>query len=81
MRTLYHLPLDPGCRQIRILLGEKRLEVALKTEKIWERREGFLKLNPAGEVPVLPGNCAGYRRRFRPFLAIYGRDNGGPGRF
>ncbi len=53
MRTLYHLPLDPGCRQIRILLGEKRLEVALKTEKVWERREGFLKLNPAGEVPVL----------------------------
>ncbi len=53
MSTLYHLPLDPGCRQIRILLGEKRLEVALKTEKIWERREGFLKLNPAGEVPVL----------------------------
>ncbi len=53
MRTLYHLPLDPGCRQIRILLGEKRLEVELKTEKIWERRESFLKLNPAGEVPVL----------------------------
>jgi glutathione S-transferase len=53
VRTLYHLPLDPGCRQIRILLGEKRLEATLKTEKIWERREGFLKLNPAGEVPVL----------------------------
>jgi len=53
VRKLYHLPLDPGCRQIRILLGEKRLEVELKTEKIWERRESFLKLNPAGEVPVL----------------------------
>ncbi len=53
MRTLYHLPLDPGCRLIRILLGEKKLEVALKTERTWERREDFLKLNPAGEVPVL----------------------------
>lgn len=53
MRTLFHLPLDPGCREIRILLGEKRLEISLKTEKVWERREAFLKLNPAGEVPVL----------------------------
>ena len=53
MRTLYHLPLDPGCRLVRILLGEKKLEVALRTERVWERREDFLKLNPAGEVPVL----------------------------
>jgi glutathione S-transferase len=53
MRTLYHLPLDPGSRKVRILLGEKRLEATLKTEKIWERREIFLRLNPAGEVPVL----------------------------
>jgi glutathione S-transferase len=53
MRTLYHLPLDPDCRLIRILLGEKRLEVTLKTEQVWERREDFLALNPAGEVPVL----------------------------
>ena len=53
MRTLYHLALDPGCREIRILLAEKRLEFELKTEKVWERREGFLRLSPAGEVPVL----------------------------
>lgn len=53
MRTLYHLPLDPGSRMIRIILGEKRLEVRLKTEQVWERRESFLALNPAGEVPVL----------------------------
>lgn len=53
MRTLYHLPLDPGCRKIRILLSEKRLDCALKTEQVWERREQFLRLNPAGEVPVL----------------------------
>lgn len=53
MRTLYHLPLDPGCRKIRILLSEKRLDCTLKTEQVWERRELFLRLNPAGEVPVL----------------------------
>ena len=53
MRTLYHLALDPGSRKIRILLKEKGLEVDLKTENIWERREDFLRLNPAGEVPVL----------------------------
>ncbi len=53
MRTLYHLPLDPGCRLVRIMLGEKKLEVSLKTERVWERREEFLRINPAGEVPVL----------------------------
>ncbi|CAE7508564.1 fzlA [Symbiodinium necroappetens] len=53
MRTLYHLPLDPGCRKIRLLLHEKGVEVELKAEKTWERREQFLRLNPAGEVPVL----------------------------
>jgi len=53
MRILYHLPLDPACRKIRILLREKQLDFEVKVEKAWERREGFLKLNPAGEVPVL----------------------------
>ena len=53
MRTLYHLPLDPGCRMIRILLAEKGLDFSLKSEKIWERREDFLSLSPACEVPVL----------------------------
>lgn len=53
MRLLYHLPIDPACRKIRILLGEKALACELRSEKIWERRESFLRLNPAGEVPVL----------------------------
>jgi len=53
MHTLYHLPLDPGSRKIRLLLREKGLDAELKAEKIWERREAFLRLNPAGEVPVL----------------------------
>ncbi|MBM86061.1 MAG: glutathione S-transferase [Rhodospirillaceae bacterium] len=53
MRTLYHLPLDPYSRKIRILLGEKKIEVDLRVEQTWERREAFLALNPAGTVPVL----------------------------
>lgn len=53
MRSLYHLSLDPDSRLIRVLLAEKGLEFELKTEKVWERREAFLQLNPAGEVPVL----------------------------
>jgi len=53
MRTLYHLPLDPPCRAIRIMLGEKRLSFALKTEDVGEGRESLQHHDPAGAVPVL----------------------------
>jgi glutathione S-transferase len=53
MRTLYHLPIDAGSRKVRVLLAEKRLAFELKAEKVWERRKGFLRLSPAGEIPVL----------------------------
>ncbi len=53
MLTLYHLWLDPASRKVRILLGEKSRPFEMRVEKIWERRESFLRLNPAGEVPVL----------------------------
>jgi glutathione S-transferase len=53
MRTLYHTPLSPYCRKIRLLLREKELEFELTQENIWERRMEFFALNPAGEVPVL----------------------------
>ncbi len=53
MRTLYHLWLCPHCREVRLALAEKGLAFELAVEKTWERREAFLKLNPAGEVPVL----------------------------
>ncbi|NQV45519.1 MAG: glutathione S-transferase family protein [Rhodospirillales bacterium] len=52
MRTLYHLWLSPSCRAVRIMLGEKKIECHLQTENIWERRNEFLAINPAGEVPV-----------------------------
>ena len=53
MLELYHLPLSPFCRKVRIALKEKGLRFALKTERVWERREAFLAMNPAGTVPVL----------------------------
>jgi glutathione S-transferase len=53
MRTLYHLWLSPFCRKVRLVLHEKRLDFELRAESVWERREEFLALNPAGEVPVL----------------------------
>lgn len=53
MLRLYHNWLDAGSRLVRILLAEKRQEAELVLEKPWERRVGFLALNPAGTLPVL----------------------------
>lgn len=53
MRTLYHLWLCPYARKVRIVLAEKKLPFELELEKVWERRDAFLALNPTGEVPVL----------------------------
>ncbi len=53
MRVLFYQQLSPFCRTVRLVLAEKKLEFALEIEKVWERRETFLALNPAGEVPVL----------------------------
>lgn len=53
MRTLYHFPLSPVSRAVRVALAEKGLEFTPVLEKPWERREEFQRLNPAGEVPVL----------------------------
>lgn len=53
MRTLYHFPLCPFSRKIRLVLSEKGLEYDLKTVRYWEESDDFLRLNPAGTVPVL----------------------------
>jgi len=53
VRILYHLPLSPACRKVRLALQEKRIPFELRAERIWERREEFLVMNPAGTVPVL----------------------------
>jgi glutathione S-transferase len=38
---------------VRVALLEKRLEFELRAENVWERRDEFLALNPAGDIPVL----------------------------
>lgn len=53
MRRLHHLTLSPFSRKIRLVLAEKKIEVELVEEKPWERRMDFLRMNPAGQVPVL----------------------------
>lgn len=53
MRRLYHMPLSPFCRKIRLVLAEKKLEVELVEERPWEKRMDFLRQNPAGMVPML----------------------------
>ena len=53
MRLLYHLPLSPFSRKVRLVLAEKRLPFELQVEKVWERREEYLEMNAACTVPTL----------------------------
>ena len=53
MLTLFHHPVCPHSRFVRLALSEYGLPVRLVVERVWERREEFLILNPAGTVPVL----------------------------
>ncbi|MBI2256102.1 MAG: glutathione S-transferase family protein [Proteobacteria bacterium] len=53
MRSLHHFSLQPQSRRVRIQLREKKLDFDPIAEKPWERREGLLTLNPAGETPIL----------------------------
>jgi len=53
MIRLFHVPLSPFCRKVRLSLAEKKLEVELVEEKYWEPDPEFLRRNPAGKVPVL----------------------------
>jgi glutathione S-transferase len=53
MLTLFHHPICPQSRFVRLVLEEYGLPVRLVEEHVWERREEFLTLNPAGTTPVL----------------------------
>src|SRR5258708_22157263 len=53
MLTLFHHPLCPHSRFVRIAAGEYGLNPTLIEERPWERRNEFLVLNPAGTTPVL----------------------------
>jgi glutathione S-transferase len=53
MNTLYHYPLSPFSRKVRLTLAEKKIEVVLVEERYWEKSTDFLRRSPAGKVPVL----------------------------
>ena len=53
MIRLYHCPLSPYCRKVRLTLAEKKIEVELVEERYWEQNPEFLRRNPAGKVPIL----------------------------
>ncbi|WP_371170253.1 glutathione S-transferase family protein [Aliiroseovarius sp. 2305UL8-7] len=53
MNRLFHVPLSPFCRKVRLSLAEKKIEVELVEEKYWERSSDFVLRNPAGKVPIL----------------------------
>jgi len=53
MLELIHHPFCPHSRFVRLVLYEYALPVRLIGERIWDRREEFLILNPAGTLPVL----------------------------
>jgi glutathione S-transferase len=53
MLTLFYHPLCPFSRYVRLILGEYGIQARLVEERFWERREEFLLLNPAGQIPVL----------------------------
>ena len=52
-RILYHFPLDPASRQVRLALGEKRLSFVEQPVRYWERPAELVALNPSGLTPVL----------------------------
>ncbi|MBN2752235.1 MAG: glutathione S-transferase family protein [Rhodospirillaceae bacterium] len=57
MIVCVHHSLCAASRALRIQLAEKGLSFDLRAERPWERAPEFLRLNPAGEVPVLLDNA------------------------
>ncbi len=60
-RTLFHWPLDPGSREVRLALGEKRLTFTACRLDLPADIQQLQQLNPSGRPPVLreeePGQC------------------------
>jgi glutathione S-transferase len=53
MWQLYHFPLCPFSRKVRLALGEKGIGYELVREYPWDASDAFYALNPAGRTPVL----------------------------
>ena len=53
MITLYHYYLCSSSRYIRLILEEHKLTYDTQLENYWKPQKDFLKVNPAGHLPVL----------------------------
>ena len=65
MHKLTHFRLCPLSRSVRVMLAELGLQIQSVEEQPWDFSETFLRLNPAGELPVLeidagPALCGTY---------------------
>jgi glutathione S-transferase len=56
MYRLYHHPICPFSRKVRVHLAAKEIGFELVQENFWERRKEFIAMNPAGTVPILFDN-------------------------
>ena len=53
MYTLHHYYLCPSSRFVRLILEEYKLKYTVQLENYWKPQKDFLKINPAGHLPVL----------------------------
>lgn len=53
MLTLYHYPVCPLSRQVRVFLKELDTEFTMVKEDYWLRRKAFIEISPAGSLPVI----------------------------
>ena len=53
MFTLYHYYLCSSSRYIRLILEEHKIKYETQLENYWKPQKDFLRLNPAGHLPVL----------------------------
>ena len=53
MITLHHYYLCSSSRYIRLILEEHKITYSTQLENYWKPQKDFLKLNPAGYLPVI----------------------------
>jgi glutathione S-transferase len=53
MRTLYHYPLHPGCRAVRLCFAEKKLKLREEEINPWDPCDKFLALSMEDVPPIL----------------------------
>ena len=53
MYTLYHFPLCPFSRKLRVMMNEKEINYDLKLYEFWNKNKQNYKLTKFGSVPIL----------------------------